>query len=419
MSTERPEEAGRNPPAHGPTLSDAECLERFIRGRDQDAFAALVARHGPLVYGVCRRVLGNSHDADDAFQSTFLVLTKKAGSIIRRGMPANWLYQVAYRTALNAKTTIAKRQRREKPMEATPEPVAAAEPAWAGLAPLLDKELSALPHKYQLAVVLCDLEGKSGRDAAEQLGWPAGTFFTRLRKGRALLAGRLARRGIALSAGALAVALAENAAAAAVPAALVGSTVQAASTAATAATGTAALVAKPLAGVKLLVKSAWFTKAALATGVVAAVAGGASVVPRLIHRPEPKLMLYNGPVRGNFNLALNGQDGVRIHIGSMAGTDAKTQTLIVAPAEASFGAVTAGTEAPDAGADLVISGVESKPGQATLGVTGIALTPAPASTALAPPRSGWMRWFLWFNFGLVAVVCAWLAVRQIRAARSA
>jgi RNA polymerase sigma factor (sigma-70 family) len=212
----------------GAGLTDGQLLESFVSQRDEAAFGVLVRRHGPMVLGVCRRVLRNHHDAEDAFQATFLVLVRKAASIVPREMVANWLYGVAYRTALKARGLIAKRSAREKQVTEMPEPEAV-EPddCWRELQPLLDQELSRLPDKYRVPVVLCDLGGKTAKEVARQLAWPEGTVSSRLARGRRMLARRLTRHGLALSGGSLAAVLAENASAC-VPASVVSATIQAA-----------------------------------------------------------------------------------------------------------------------------------------------------------------------------------------------
>jgi RNA polymerase sigma factor (sigma-70 family) len=217
----------------GAGLTDGQLLENFLSHRDEAAVAALVRRHGPMVWGVCRRVLPNYHDAEDAFQATFLVLVRKAGSIQPREMVANWLYGVARRTALKARATVARRKERETLVAEMPEPAVTAQELWRDLRPLLDEELSRLPDKYRIAIVLCDLEGKTRKEAARHLGLPEGTLSGRLTRGRAMLAKRLARHGLAVSNGALAVVLAENAASASVPTSVVFSTIGAASRVAT------------------------------------------------------------------------------------------------------------------------------------------------------------------------------------------
>jgi RNA polymerase sigma factor (sigma-70 family) len=209
----------------GGDLSDDRLLDRFLAEHDETAFEALVRRHGPMVMGVCRRVLHNAHDAEDAFQATFLVLVRKAASIVPRALLANWLYGVAYRTALGARTANARRRAKEREM---PRREALDEDIWSKLRPLLDHELSHLPDKYRVPIVLCDLEGKSRKDAARQLGWLEGTLSGRLARARVLLAKRLAARGLALSGGALASSLSSSTALAGVPTPLVMSTVKAA-----------------------------------------------------------------------------------------------------------------------------------------------------------------------------------------------
>jgi RNA polymerase sigma factor (sigma-70 family) len=210
-------------------LTDGQLLEDFISHRDQVALAALVRRRGPMVWGVCRRVLRNYHDAEDAFQATFLVLVRKAASVVPREMVANWLYGVAHQTALKAKATAARRKGRERQMTEMPEPAGAEQEPWRDLQPLLDGELSRLPDKYRAVIVLCDLEGKTRKEAARQLGVPDGTVAGRLARARTMLANRLVRRGLALSGGFLAVVLAQTAASAGAPAAVTTSTITAAS----------------------------------------------------------------------------------------------------------------------------------------------------------------------------------------------
>jgi RNA polymerase sigma factor (sigma-70 family) len=222
----------------GARPSDGQLLDRFIAGRDEAAFEELVRRHGPMVLGVCRRLLHQPHDADDAFQATFLVLVRKARSVRPREMVGNFLYGVACRTALKARTLAAVRNRRERQVAHMPEAPAPAPPSWDELRPQFDQELSRLPDKFRVPIVLCDLEGRSQQESARQLGWPQGTLTGRLSVGRALLAKRLARRGLTLSAAALAGLLSAQTASASVAPALLASTVTAASM--TAANGTAA-----------------------------------------------------------------------------------------------------------------------------------------------------------------------------------
>ncbi len=206
---------------------DGDLLEAFRERRDQAAFEALVRRHGPMVLGVCRRLLRNEADAEDAFQATFLVLARKAGSLTRPGLLGNWLYGVARRSALRARAMNAKRRARES-QAAQPEAPADRDEPWADLLPLLDRELARLPEKYRAAVVLCELQGRSRAEAAGLLGIPEGTLSSRLATARKLLARRLSRPGVPVPLAALATALAGGAAPAAVPAPLLAATVGAA-----------------------------------------------------------------------------------------------------------------------------------------------------------------------------------------------
>jgi RNA polymerase sigma factor (sigma-70 family) len=211
-----------------PQLTDAQLLRRFVEQREEAAFAALLQRHGPMVLGVCRRVLRHQQDAEDAFQATFLVLARRAGAIRSRPQLAGWLYGVAYRTARHARRLACKRRARERQVANMPEPAVVMADAWNDLQPVLDEELARLPDRYRAALVLCDLEGKTRPEVARELGCPEGTVSSRLARARRRLAQRLTRRGVTLSAGALATVLVEHATAS-VPPALGSAIVQAAS----------------------------------------------------------------------------------------------------------------------------------------------------------------------------------------------
>jgi len=175
-----------------PDVSDGDLLARYLANRDADAFAALVRRHGPMVRGVCRRILRHDHDAEDAFQATFLVLVRKANTIKPKDVVGNWLYGVAYQTAVRARAIAAKRHGHETNSAELAEPIAKINnQELCDILPLLDKKLNALPHKYRAPIVLCDLEGKTRKEAALHLGWPEGTVAGRLARGRAILARRL------------------------------------------------------------------------------------------------------------------------------------------------------------------------------------------------------------------------------------
>jgi RNA polymerase sigma factor (sigma-70 family) len=262
--------------ADGAGLTDGQLLEGFVSRRDQAGLAALVHRHGPMVWGVCRRVLGNHHDAEDAFQATFLVLVRKAASVIPREVVANWLYGVAYRTALKARATVARRKGRERQVTEMPEPEAARQDLCGDLQPLLDEELSRLADKYRAVLVLCDLEGKTRKEAARQLGVPEGTVAGRLARARALLAKRLAQRGVTLSGAALAAVLSQEAAAG-VPAAVVLSTIKAAGLFAAGRAATGVISAKAVALTEGVLKSMSLTK--LETVVAVMLVVGIIVIP--------------------------------------------------------------------------------------------------------------------------------------------
>jgi RNA polymerase sigma factor (sigma-70 family) len=230
-----------------PNLADSDLLQRFVSTRDQGAFAILVGRHGPRVLGVCRRVLGDSHEADDAFQATFLVLVRKAGSLGRLDGLGPWLYGVAVRSALKARTAAWKRRARERPLTGGELAGPAAEAVAPDLRQILDEELHRLSPKYQQPVLLCYLEGKTTEEAGRILGCPRGTVLSRLARARAKLRGRLTRRGLTLSAGALATLLTESAVSAAVPAVLADAAARAASHFALGKAAGAGVVSAPVA----------------------------------------------------------------------------------------------------------------------------------------------------------------------------
>jgi RNA polymerase sigma factor (sigma-70 family) len=187
--------------------SDGELVGRYVRTRDEGAFAELLRRHGPMVYGVCRRVLRNGPDAADVFQAVFLVLARKAGTIGEPGSVGNWLYGVAVRTANKARVMNAKqaRRRRTPPGGLNDYPAAdAAVSSDTDTLAVIDAELAALPNHYRAAFVTCVLNGRSRSEAARELGWPEGTVATRVAKARELLAARLIRRGVTLAVGAFA-----------------------------------------------------------------------------------------------------------------------------------------------------------------------------------------------------------------------
>ncbi len=223
-------------------LADHNLLNRYVKQRDEAAFEALVRKHGPMVMGVCRRVLRNSHDAEDAFQATFLVLVRRACTLRSPGLLGNWLYGVAYRTALEAKRMAAKR--RAKEAQVVPQETPG--DSWAELRPLLDQELERLAEKYRAVLVLCDLEGKTRKEAALDLGWPEGTVASRLAAARTMLGKRLARRGVVASGSVLTAILIHNASAC-VPDSVRDSTIKAASLFAAGKTAAAGLVSGKVA----------------------------------------------------------------------------------------------------------------------------------------------------------------------------
>jgi RNA polymerase sigma factor (sigma-70 family) len=196
-------------------LPDEKLLEQLLGGEDlesQDAFRALVKRHGPMVLGICRHVLHREHDAEDAFQETFLALARKGAWIRNRQVLAGWLHEVAYRVALRARARASRRRTIERQvMTKTPprdEPGSQDDNAFREeLRPVLHEEVVLLPEKYRLPVILFYLEGKTYQEVAELLRWPVGTVKGRLVRARQLLAARLTGRGVSLSVAFLVMAL--------------------------------------------------------------------------------------------------------------------------------------------------------------------------------------------------------------------
>jgi RNA polymerase sigma factor (sigma-70 family) len=215
---------GRHGPAAGSEESDEALLERFAGRRDEAAFAELLRRHGPRVWGVCRRGLPSAADAEDAFQATFLVLARKANAVRRRASVASWLHGVALRVVACARRRSGRPPPDQRDLPARSVEAPEDEAARQEFRRVLDEEVGRLPEKYRMPVVLCYFDGESNESAARRLGWPAGTVCGRLARARDLLRKRLTRRGVALTAGGLGAGLANPSEA--VPAALAALTPQ-------------------------------------------------------------------------------------------------------------------------------------------------------------------------------------------------
>ena len=279
-------------------LTDGQLLERFSTRRPEGAeaaFEALVNRHGPMVLRVCRGVLRDPRDVEDAFQATFLVLVKKAHSLDDRELLAPWLYGVARRVALKARGVASRRSRREGGVMDDP-PADPAEGPWPDLRPILHEELDRLPEKYRKPVVLCHLEGLTHAEAAQELAWPVGTVSVRLTRARKLLKERLTRRGLGVTASLWAAGLTLDGssaqAATTVTESLLRSTVKVASAASSsktlaagAASAGATLLAQRTLTTMLIARIKWML-VPLALGLGAA---GGVVGMRMATPPAPKL----------------------------------------------------------------------------------------------------------------------------------
>jgi RNA polymerase sigma factor (sigma-70 family) len=249
--------------------SDQELLQRFVAARDEAAFATLVRRHGPMVLRVARRTLQNEHDAEDVFQATFLVLSRKAQTVRRRESLASWLYGVAYRLALKTRATAGQRRNRERRVTKQTASTPLAQITLREAQAILDEELNRLPEKFRVPVVLCCLEGLARDEAAHQVGWPASVLKSRLEQARERLRQRLVARGLTLPSGLGAFLLLEGVVGAAVPPALIGSTSKAAITVAAGEAATAVVSPKVAALIEGVVNAMLLTKLKIATIVLA------------------------------------------------------------------------------------------------------------------------------------------------------
>jgi RNA polymerase sigma factor (sigma-70 family) len=250
--------------------ADGDLLTAYVQTRDEVAFAALVHRHAPMVWGVCRRLLRRQHDAEDAFQAAFLVFVQKAAGISDRSAVANWLYGVAHQTSVRVRANAMKTNRRERPGLAVTDPPAPVSRGDDDLCGLIDAEVVALPDKYRAVVVLCDLEERPRSEVARRLGVPEGTVAGRLARAREMLAKRFLRRGLVLSGGVAGLLTAESSVTASVPAAVVASTVQAAGLAAAGHLAIGVTSAQTVAVTHATLRSMALAKVKVAAFVVAA-----------------------------------------------------------------------------------------------------------------------------------------------------
>jgi RNA polymerase sigma factor (sigma-70 family) len=276
----------------GATFPDGQLLKRFIDNGDEEAFAELVRRHGPMVLGTCRRLLRDCHDADDAFQATFLLLARKAGSLRQPDLLGAWLHGVACRTASKARTLANRRRQRQRPLADRGVPPCD-DLLWRDLRPVLDDAIGALPAKYRVPFVLCYLEGLTNAEAAARLGCPPGTVATRLARARQRLRVRLAARGLGPASVLLAAIEGSEAARAAVPAALAGAAVRAAMGTAPGVSAGAAVLMNGVWRTMLMERVRVFVVALAAVGTMVGGAGWLTYRARAVEPPivaeEPRI----------------------------------------------------------------------------------------------------------------------------------
>jgi RNA polymerase sigma factor (sigma-70 family) len=278
------------------TIPDRELLGRFLSTQDDAAFRALIGRHGPMVFRVCRRVLRRDQDAEDAFQASFLVLARQGHTIRKRTSLASWLHGVAYRTALEAREGFARRRKHETRASLATRPALPDETTWKELRAVLDEELGRLPERLRSPLVLCYLEGLTQDEAADRLGQSKATCRRNLERGREVLAARLSRRGVTLSAALFAPLLADATASAPMPPGLVGSTVEAAARAAVGKAVAGAVPAKVAALMEGVMRAMFFTKVKGVGAILLAVAllGGA-ITAGAFQDPKQERRAEKGP----------------------------------------------------------------------------------------------------------------------------
>ena len=272
-------------------LRDHDLLERFVACHDEAAFTAIVERYGPLVLGVCRRTLRSEHHAEDAWQATFFVLARKAGSIRKRESLGCWLYGVANRVARKLRADIQRRAAQDVTTAELPRPDTTGEITWREGLAVLDEELGRLPASYRSALVLCYLEDRTQDEAARELGCSLGALRGRLERARESLRSRLLRRGVGLPAALLGTTLVSTQTSAAVPPTLVIATVKAAATLAGGQTVASVVPAHVATLTHGVLKAMFMTKveAFLALGIAASMLGvGAAVLPGIV-RSEPQV----------------------------------------------------------------------------------------------------------------------------------
>jgi RNA polymerase sigma factor (sigma-70 family) len=314
--------------------TDAQLVQRFATLREENAFAALVVRHGRLVWDVCWQVLHHEHDAEDAFQATFLILARQAGSLRRGQSVASWLYRVGYRVALRAAMNRTNRREQERAREKSLPREPHVELAWRELQTVLQEELARLPEKYRAPFVLCCLEGATKTEAAERLGWKEGTVSSRLVHARRLLQQRLAGRGIELSAVLCATALTRRAALAVAP--LVQSTLKA--VVAGVANPSAAALAEGVLTTMMTTKVSFVLTGMLALVLLAAGAG-TFTNPQTAQPPggvlgngqpvksRPKAEQRSGPEPGDLFRDVSADSGVQFIYHNGAGQFAILETI--------------------------------------------------------------------------------------------
>ncbi len=280
--------------------TDEQLVERFARGHEEPAFAALLRRHGPMVLSVSHGILRQLEDAEDVFQATFLLLARKASSIRKRAAVASWLHGVAYRLAMKARAQRALRRSQEIKASAMRKTGPSVEQAWQELRPVLDEEMEKLPASYRTALILCYLEGKTHEEVARELGCPLGTVRSRVGRGRKLLQERLTRRGLTLSAGSFTAFLVAGTSSATLRAQLVDSTLKACLQFVTGRSAEALVSAPVAALVEGGLKAMLSTKLKIATALlltVSFVAGAGALAHQVFEAKPSEIKQQTGPQR--------------------------------------------------------------------------------------------------------------------------